>query len=108
MVTHLGAEKSLFSPPDSRKIVAGAVGDFWTQWHKIKCNQTGHVENEISRSLYQGVTQTLPIGAYLWSKSIPRYDNKWDPSVKGEFSFSFHLQTAQKLQSVGKAKRVHA
>ena len=104
MVTQLSAEKSLFSPPDSRKIVAGAARDFWTQWHKVKCYQTGHVENEISRSLYQGVTQTLPICAYIWKKSIERYYSEWDASFKGELCFSFHLQTAQKLKSVEKTK----
>ena len=77
--------------------MAGTARDFWTKRNKIKCEQTGHVKNEISRSLYQGVTQTLPTCAYLWTKNIPRYHIKWDSSGKGEFSFGFHLQTAQEL-----------
>ena len=84
--------------------MAGTARDFWTKWNKIKCEQTGHVKNEISRSLHQGVTQTLPICASLWKKSIQRYDSEWDSSFKGELSNSFHLQTPQKLQSVGKTK----
>ena len=94
--------ESLFS--DSRKIVAGAARDFWAQWHKVKCKQTGHVKNEISRSLYQGVTQTLPISAYLWKKSIQGHSSEWDSSFKGDLCYSFHLQIAQKFKSVGKTK----
>ena len=84
-ILQLDAGKHLryYCTPDPRKIVAGAAGDIWTQWYKIKCNQTGHVKNEISRGLYQGVTQTLPTCAYLWTKNIPRYHIKWDSSGKG-------------------------
>ena len=89
--------ESLFS--DSRKIVAGAARDFWTQWHKVKCKQTGHVKNEISRSLYQGVTQTLPISAYLWKKSIQGHSSEWDSSFKGTsvIAFTYKLHRNSKV-----------
>ena len=77
--------------------MAGTARDFWTKRNKIKCEQTGHVKNEISRSLHQGVTQALPICAYIWKKGIQRYESEWDSSFKGEFCNSFHLQTPQKL-----------